>query len=41
MPKVSDYELDHLDDERLEKREKRKKQVKERKYSEKRDHRAE
>ena len=41
MPKVSDYELEHLDDERVEKREKRKKPVKEKKYADKKDYRAE
>ena len=39
MPKVSDYELEHFDDDRFEqnKREKRKKPVKEKKYSDKKD----
>lgn len=43
MPKVSDYELEHFDDDRFEqnKREKRKKPVKERKYLDKKDYRAE
>lgn len=40
MPKVSDYELEHLDDERFEpKKQKKTKQPKETKYSEKIDHR--
>ena len=41
MPKVSDYELEHFDDDRFEqnKREKRKKPVKERKYSDKPNYR--
>jgi hypothetical protein len=44
MPKVSDYELEHLDDEvqeTVQKIKKKKKQVKEKKYPEKRDVRAE
>lgn len=40
MPKVSDYELEHLDDEQFEqKKQKKTKQPKEKKYSEKVDHR--
>ncbi len=43
MPKVSDYELEHFDDEKFIeiKREKRKKPVKIKKYSEKKDYRSE
>lgn len=43
MPKVSDYELEHVDDERFDslKRQKRNKLIKEKKYSDKKDHRAE
>ena len=40
MPKVSDYELEHLEDERFEitqKFKKKTKQVKEKKYPEKKD----
>ena len=41
MPKVSDYELAHLDDEKFEiKKPKRTKQVREKKYTEKKDYRA-
>lgn len=40
MPKVSDYELEHLDDEKFEqKKQKKTKQPKEKKYSDKVDHR--
>lgn len=40
MPKVSDYELEHLDDEQFEqKKQKKTKQPKEKKYLEKVDHR--
>lgn len=41
MPKVSDYELEHFDDEKFEKavRQKRTKVTKEKKYSDKKDHR--
>lgn len=41
MPRVSDYELAHLEDEQFEvKKQKRTKQAKEKKYSEKKDYRA-
>ena len=40
MPKVSDYELEHIDDEMFEKKKQKKvKQVKEKKYSDKPDYR--
>ena len=42
MPRVSDYELAHLDDEKFEpKKQKKTKQPKEKKYSDKKDYRAE
>ena len=41
MPRVSDYELAHLEDEQFEvKKQKKTKQAKEKKYSEKKDYRA-
>jgi len=41
MPKVSDYELEHLEEEEFRpKKQKKTKLVKEKKYSEKKDYRA-
>ena len=43
MPKVSEYELAHFDDEKFSKpvREKRRKPLKQKKHSDKKDHRSE